>query len=267
MAGSSHSDSGCPKRIRNAWFLKVTKIDGTAEMTIMYKNTKQFVAPFFQSKSPNIKIPWGPTVKCMYLVSKVEEDFVGEFQFHSKRHDTEKFKESSLNSFEGGVDMFSKRVTALIVEKKQSLLAIYLSFLPHSVGFIHHRVGYHTAEGLPIDDVGGFDTNEFEKNGGSLADYREFVKFAHQCSEAVESSSKGARDISSFFESKRKNTDQSTSKPSKKSRAETIDDLEDFELNDSEGLEKEFKTSFVGMANIPLGNISISSELEVKVNK
>ena len=267
VAGNSRSAAGssCPKRARNAWFLKVTKIDGIAELTIMYKNTKQYVAPFSKTKSSNIKIPWGTPVKCTYLATQDGEDLVGEFQFHTKRHDRENFKESVLNSFEGGVNMFSKRITALIVERKQHLLAIYLSLLPHSFGFIHHREGYHNADGLPIDS--GFDTTEFEKNGGSLADYREFVKLAHECSEEVESSSRVARDISSYFESKRKSTDPTNSKTSKKSKAATIDDLEDIELTEAEGLENEFKNSYVGMANIPLGNISISSELEVNVNK
>ena len=41
-----------------------------------------------------------------------------------------------MNSFGGGVNSFSKRVT---VEKKQTLWALHFSLLPYSVGFVHHR--------------------------------------------------------------------------------------------------------------------------------
>ena len=55
------------------------------------------------------------------------------------------------------------------------------------------------------------------------------------------------------------------SKPQKKSKSAEIDELEASELAD--GLEKEYQRSYVGMANISLDNISISKDLDVKVNQ
>ena len=83
------------------------------------------------------------------------------------------------------------------------------------------------------------------------------VKFAHDSAEEVEATSASAQDISRFFGPKRKNVD-SAAKPPKKSKAAVIDELEASELADSDGLEKEYQQSYVGMANIPLDNISIS---------
>ena len=118
----------------------------------MYKNTKRVVAPYSKSKSNCIiKIPWGTPIKCDYLVSRIGGESVGEFKFSTKRREVEHFKERALNSFGGGVHPFSKRVTALVVEKKQILLALYFSLLPHSAGFVHHREGVHTDEGFLVD--------------------------------------------------------------------------------------------------------------------
>ena len=43
--------------------------------------------------------------------------------------------------------------------------------------------------------------------------------------------------------------------------------MEASELSDADGLEKEYQRSYVGMANISLDNISISKDLDVKVNQ
>ena len=57
------------------------------------------------------------------------------------------------------------------------------------------------------------------------------------------------------------------SKPQKKSKATEIDEMEASELADADGLEKEYQRSYVGMANISWDNISISKDLDVKVNQ
>ena len=269
MAGSSHCSlaTPSPKRVRNAWFLKITRVGGVAEMTVMYKNTKNRVYPFSKSK-PNdpIKFPWGTPVQCDYLVAKVDEESQGEFKFYSKRKDVEPFKESSLNSFEGGVNLFSKRVTALIVEQKQKLLSKYLSLLPHSVGFVHHREGFHTDEGFLLDRGDEVESVEDEiiQNGGSMVDYLEFIKYALESAVDVAAASKDGQDITRFFEPKRKSSEPH-SKATKKSKAAIIDDNEAEELTDADGLETEFKDNYVGMANVPLENLSISSDLDVKL--
>jgi hypothetical protein len=267
MDSISGLSSHAPKRNRSVWFLTVSKCEGTSEIVINYKNTKGTISPFSKSKSNAIvKIPWGTPNQCKFLVTQKGNEKIGEFIFTTKRREVEKFKEHSLNSFEGGVNSFSKKITCLIVEKKQHLLAVYLTLLSHTVGFVHHREGLHTEDGFLVeagDDA--LKICDLEKNGGSMEDFAEFVRFANENAQVVKATSIEGQDISTFFSKKRKSVE--SNKTPKKSKAATIDDMEDKELKDKEGLEKEYSQSFVGLANIPLENISVSGELDVKVNK
>ena len=53
----------------------------------------------------------------------------------------------------------------------------------------------------------------------------------------------------------------------KTSQAAVVNEKERGELEDKEGIEKEYQKSFVDLANLPLDKITISSELEAKINK
>ena len=253
---SGGMSSLAPKRNRSVWFITISKCDGTAEIVINYKNTKGTIAPFSKSKSnASVKIPWGTPNQCNYLVTQKGNEKFGEFKFTTKRREVEKFREDSLNSFEGGVNSFSKKITCLIVEKKQHLLATYLTLLPHTAGFVHHREGLHTEDGFLVD-AGDDDLKigDLERHGGSIDDFAEFVRLANESAKLVKVTSSEGQDISTFFSKKRK-TVESNKKTEKKSKAATIDDMEDQELKDTDGLEKEYSKSFVGLANIPLENI------------
>ena len=215
-----------------------------------------------------IKRPFGTPVKCEYVVTRNDDETFDEFRFSSKRRESGNFRVDSLKRYEGGVHNFSKKITSMIVEKKHKLIALYLTLLPHSVGFVHHREGLHTAEGFLVDRDDDLPIDELVENGGTKEDYEEFVRFANESATVVEPGLIGAgghQDISSFFVKKRQ-SGESEPKPLKKTKSAAIDDNETKELEDPEGIEKEYSESIVGMANISLDNLSIPKELNVKVN-
>ena len=156
-----------PKRNRSAWYLNISKCEGSSALTIIYKNTKGHIAPF----SKKNKIPWGTPNKCEYVLTKDKDcgGTYGEFKFTTKRRETEKFREDGLNSFEDGVSNFSKKITSMIVLKQQKLLSMYLTLLPHSVGFEHHREGLHHDEGILVDNgEDNLSIDDLVNNGGSI---------------------------------------------------------------------------------------------------
>ena len=258
-----------PKRPRNAWFLRVHRIEGVADVNIGYKNSLGKITPFSNSKqSARVKIPWGSLAKCEYQETRVDDENVGEFKFTNKRGEITKLRKSILNSFEWGANLFSKRITAMIVEKKEVLLALYLSLLPYTPGFVLHTMDVHSVDGFRLEEDNGIKEEDLVKNGGSLTEFKDFVKIALECAEVVQPLEKdSSTDISKFFGPGKRKLQEPKSKAAKKSKADTIDENEQRELLDEEGLEKEYQKSFVGMANIPLDNISISEDLKVKLCK
>ena len=247
--------------------MTVTKVNKVYELTIMYRNTRGLVSPFSKSKqNDHIKIPWGTPTMCEYILPTGEEEGCGSFVFNSRRRDSAKFSLSEFSSFEEGKNMFAKQVAGMIVDGKQSLLALYLACMVHSSEFVHHREGFHTSEGFQLQ---GYDEvlSSVVKFGGSLADYQNFINLAKREAKVVENASVTAQDITRFFVPKRSlESETSGSVSAKKTKADIIDDLEKQELKDPEGLEKKHQEGIVGLANIPLDNLEVASTLENTVN-
>ena len=66
------------------------------------------------------------------------------------------FKESVLNNlnFGHGVSNSAQKLTSMVIEKKQKLLSHFLTLLPHTEGFVHHRDQYHDFNGFLADGSG-----------------------------------------------------------------------------------------------------------------
>ena len=254
-----------PKRPRSFWYLKVTEVGHAFEMPIMYKNTRGSISPFSKSGNTRLKIPWGTPIACDFIEPKNPEDMGGEYKFSNRRRDTEIMKETLFSSFEGGINPFVKEISSLILAKKQKILGLYLTHLTHSVGFVHHREGIHSPEGILIEKFDDL-VRELCGLGGSLEEYKKFIELARNSASTVAKSSEEAQDISRFFQPKRKPGD-SNLPVSKKSKAQIIDDLEKEELNDPVGLEKVYQESFIGLAHINIDNLLIPSDLKKEINE
>jgi hypothetical protein len=260
----------CPdaKRPRNAWFLRVTKILGTAQLEIGYKSTRGDESPFSNSKPGTAaKVPFGPPVKCEYSRKKVGDDDVGEFKFTNKRRETALFRESVLNNFNvsNGVNILSKRITSLVVDKKQKLLALFLSLLPHTSGFVHHREEFHDENGFSLDGS-GIQEGDLINNGGTLKQFLELVDAALKSAVVVDAEVMQNNPISNFFQVGQKRSQDNSSQSKKKSKVQIRTENEDKEIEDETGLEKEYQRSYLGLAEIPLENISVAPELKSQIN-
>ena len=96
--------------------------------------------------------------------------------------------------------MFAKQVAGMIVDGKQSLLALYLACMVHSSEFVHHREGFHTSEGFQLqvyDEV----LSSVVKVGGSLADYQNFINLAKRGAKVFENASVTDQNIAKLSQS------------------------------------------------------------------
>ena len=263
---TSVSTSPSAKRPRSSWFLRVTTIDDISQFEIGFKNTRGDISSFSKSKA-SPKTPFGPPCKVEYLMKKIVDEESGEFKFTNKRRETVPFMESQMNNFnvDGGVNGFSRKITSLIVEKRQKLLAMYLSLLSHTDNFVHHREEYHDQNGFLLDGS-GIQEKDLEQNGGMLVEFLEFVNVASTSAVTVEKEVLGNNPISNYFQVSQKRSQDSSSKSKKKSKNDLKNENEQKEIDDKSGLEQEYKKSYLGIAHIPLGNISVAPDLATKIN-
>ena len=221
------------KRPRNAWFFYVTNVMGVNQLEIGYKNTEGDIGPFSLSKKNiSVKVPFGPPNLSEYRVRTVGNsgDSVGEFKFVNKRNEVATFAETILNHFESGIDMFSKKVTSLIIENKKDLLVLYLTIMQHSATFVFFVEDVYDNDGIHLDGF-GIQESRLLTSGGSLEDYRSFLKVALESAKVIANPDEGHTDIRKYFVSKgkRKNIDSSIA-PSKMYKQAVIDSNERKEL-------------------------------------
>ena len=167
--------------------------------------------------------------------------------------------------FDSGVNPFAKFVTGMIVENRQECLAEYLSLVPHAAEFVNHVEEIHTQEGFTSDGT-GFTERDLAKHGGYLEELRDFRKAALESASVIAAPVSSSDDISKFFNIGKRKSEESNPK-AKKTKAILIDENETTELQDEEGLEREYQQSFVGMAYIPLDNINIADDLKMNLSK
>ena len=253
------------KRPRISWFLRVTTVEGVSQVTIGYKNSRGCVVSYTQSRH-HPKIPFGPIAKAEYSEKKTEEgEVVGVFKFTNKSRQTALLDQSFLNNLnsgnDGNVDEFSKKITSLMVAKKQKLLAQYLSVLSQSSGFVHHRDEFHEENGF-LSDGTEIQARDFYLAGGSLPEFLEFTEVAKSSAVIVEKEKEN--NITNYF--KRSGSESGRHKPIKKTRGDLLDENENKEIEDLEGLEQEYRKSFIGLSSIPLDNVSVAPELKCDIN-
>ena len=254
------------RRPKNSWYIYCTKVEESYELAIGYKNTKKEDGPYSSSpKTATVKIPWGPPTECEFNVRKDKSDTVKEFKFRNSRREGAAFDEILLNNLDREINSLSQRITALFVSKAKKLLANFLTVAQYSENFVHHTEG-HDKDGFRLD-LTGVTLSEIEENGGSLAEFRDFIKVAKE-SAVFGLSAQGAQShVFKVSESnKRKKSGEDDSRPAKQTKREMMDNAEANELNDPEGLEKKYQSSFIGIVWIPLDNVWISEELGIKPN-
>ena len=256
-------------RQRKFFFLHVSNVLGIYDVSIGYRTTKGVIQPLSACRqSASVKIPFGPVNSCEFRERNVGvEETVKEFKFVNNRSQTVALQDSLLNNLEFKVHDFSRKVTEMFVEKKKNLLAIYVSMINNTENFVNHRDEFHDPDGFQLNG-GGVSKASIVAAGGSLEEIRQFVKAAKESALMVESAEKSLEEIAKNVNPSRKHK-ASTEVPFKHpklSRTEIVVEKEKEELEDLDGLEKDYQNSLMGVAHVSLENISVSQEMQVKVN-
>ena len=167
------------------------------------------------------------------------------------------FKLSELNSFFWEVNEFTSTICELRQTGREELLALYLGLISKSSKFSGHRAHVHDEEGFRLDKS-GVTKDELKEKGGSAEEYAKFHEKAMRS--ALKVSHRGEI-IDMLPEEVKKRKAVETSVKTKKSKVEKIAESKSEELKDKDGLESDFRKRFVGRADIPLRNITVSPDV------
>ena len=257
-------------RPRNCWFFVITELVGKYEFSLGYKYADGSVSFFSAAgRTASLKTPWDPPVSCEFRVVMKKGEESQYFRFVSPKGDNQNLKVKILNNLFAGGNDFTRRCTAMVIDKKYELLAMYISLLVKSRGFTHHREDLHGDTGVRLDGK-GLDEDALKDKGGSIEEMLEFKSFAEKAAFGVSQSKLDAIDKiveMSGTGSKRKDQPESDGGPKAKvNKLEARLDAKRKEIKDEEGVEKAFVDSFVGRADVKIENISISKTLCFKLN-
>ena len=122
----------------------------------------------------------------------------------------------------------------------------------------------HDEDGFMVDGS-GTSVKDFEDNGGSLTEFRDFRNVVKESARDISNPGNLYLDIARMRADgrKRKKANPAGEEPvKKKSKSAILDENEKAELMDSTGLEQKYKSSFIGVASIPLDNLKVPEELQ-----
>ena len=264
---SGKKPSGGAKRPRRSIFFYVTNVLGCYELSVGYKSTKGIVQPLSATRQgASTKVPFGPLKGCEVIVRTGVEQ-VEEFKFVNKKMQTLNVPTMLLNNLEFQVNDFSRKVTELWVDKKKEVLSKYISLINNSEGFVYHNEEMYSKNGFLLSDE-ELSNENLEAVGGANVEYEEFVKFARESALMAASPDECLRELAENRKATRKHkvSSEAVVKPPKLSRSDILNKKEKEELEDENGLEKDYRGCFTGLAHIPLANISVCKEMNVQIN-
>ena len=258
-----------PVRSRNSWFFLLTYLDNIFEFSLGYKYSDQTVTFFSAAKRNSVvKPPWDPPVQCQFRITSDKQVQTEWFRFENKHGSNQHLNVSLLNNLFPGESDFGRTCTSMVVNKKQELLALYMTLLPHSKGFSHHREDLHHASGIRVDGQ-GVGEQCLEKLDGSLKKFLEFKTSAEKSAFVVSQSKLEA--ISKIVEGKgykkrKSQSEAAVGEGPKISKDEAKIKAQEEEIGNKEGIEQAFVDSFVGQANVKIEKLSISPKICPTVN-
>ena len=251
------------KRPKNAWYVISTKVVDTYELSLVYQNSKGDSGPFSPSgQTIPVKASFGPPHRCEFKSRKdVEGKTVREFVFTNSKRKSAAFDEILFNNLKAGVNTFTQRMTSMFVEEKKILMAFYFSAAQHSKSFVFNDEN-HDEDGLALDGK-GVTLEEVEENGGTLEDLRYFTKAARDNATFGDTADSAFAEVFKAGVNKKRKLDALGTKSYKKVSVGTNERLE---LEDEEGLEKKFQSTYMSVVWLSIGKISVSKELNIKPN-
>ena len=258
-------------RPRNAWFFVITDLAGRMEFSLGYKYADSSVTFFSAAgrSAEGLKPPWDPPVSCQYVVAQrsgVEKEF---FKFLSAKGDNQHMPVKTLNNLFAGESDFSRRCTRMIIDSNKELLGLYMTLLPHSKGFSHHRPDLHNDLGMRLDGK-GITVNSILEKGGAIEEFVEFKSMAEKAAFKVTQSRTDALTAIEDLRKckKRKNAAEGGGSMSGKvTKGQAKLNAQMSEINEESGVERAFIDSYVGRCDVKIENISVSNKVCPRVNQ
>ena len=122
--------------------------------------------------------------------------------------------------------------------------------------------GVHDEWGFQTDGK-GVTENSLSDEEGTVVEFKEFVMKANLCTLDVNYK----EEVLKYVEGGKSKRDGDIFGPTKvkRSKVEKVYDLKEAELADEEGVEKSYSTKYLGRADIPIENLTVSSKVGVPI--
>ena len=200
-----------------------------------------------------VKIPFGPPKSVEFAESGIGIDAKRELIFSNNRRESVRLNVAIMNNIKSDLNPFCQRIQAMKTLGQFRLLAHYVTLLQASPNFVFHDENINDNYGVRLDGK-GTKVVDLHAEGGTLESYIEFAKLASE--NLYSDTSKGNKKSKTI-------DDYLVKEPAKKRLkvTEKVDESEQKELNDAEGLEVGYKKSYVGLARIPLKNLEAHVDL------
>ena len=217
---------------------------------MLYKNGRQELN-FMQAADKESL--WGFVVNVELVTQKSEKtDQVCEYLRVTNEEGLVKdFKVLGFDQTIAGVNDFSNVFTEVRTGKSMSLIALYLTLMITSPGFISHNSDVHDINGFTQTTKDHLEA-KIKELGGSLEELADFLRGAKSSAMFGDDHSKILASISSLTQTK---TQEQKPKQVPKSLTGKLNDAFSKELNKSDGVEAEYSKSLVGRMDIPLSNL------------
>ena len=259
------STSSKAHRGRTSWFIIIVDVKGTKEMHLCWRYYDGRVGLFSSvGNSCKTRPGWGPVIDCSFeTLQNGRKETHDYYKFQNRSFEKKSFKIDEWNNFLWEVNDLTNSMFEMRQAGKEKLLALYLSLMPKSKLFSNHKEGVLDNNGLRIDKT-GVTEDSLKESGGSVEEFEEFLEKAVSSALLVNSKSEILDNLPK--EVKKRKNDEKVPAKAKKSKDEKVNDSKAEELKDKAGLETDFRKRFIGRADVPLKNISLSSSVSLPIN-
>ena len=225
-------------RVKTAWFIVISDVDGVMEIHLGWRYYDQTISLYSTApaNTPR-KLPWGAIRNCelkqnMKNGKGQEGDY---FHFENERGEKRLFKIQMMNPLVWGINDFTQQVAGLRVGQKEEAIGMYLNKMNTSQGFFLHRSDIHDEWGFEIKNYDS-QLEDLEKKNGNLDEYKDFVLAAQTSALKV-----GKRvDVLKEISTKASDAKASDEVKVKKPKNEVIEEAKQSEIDDDTGIETTF---------------------------
>ena len=218
---------------------------------------------FFSSKgnSNPSRPPWDYIIDCQFETLKSRKgEWHDYYTLKNRTLERRGFRVDELNPFLWTLNDFTSKMIELKTTGRKKLLSLYFSLMLKSVNFSGHVDEVYDEWGFRTDGEGVTETRLIDEQG-TLVEYKEFVAKANLCSLDV-NHKKDVLEVVEGGKSK-KSGEEEVFGPTKvkRSKVEMVYDHKEKELTDEDGVEKSYSSQYLGRADIPIENLTVSTKV------